>query len=300
MPQARGGRAGAARRILGGMAGGTLVRELAAGALVDATFAVSRKERRTRRDGRPFLDLELTDRSGRIRARVWDGVPVLEQRFDVGDTVRVLGRVGEYAGRVELEVRDVERVEGGDPAEFVPGARRDIDDLDGYIDFLVLEIHHDGLRSLCEAVLGEPGFRERFRTAPATESGHHSYAGGLAEHTVAVAALCRESAQLHPRLDADLLTAAALLHDCGCVDSFVGGAVILTSERGALLGHVHLGLARIERAASRVAIDDARLQPLLGAVASHHGPPESRRFPSPEAVALHAANALDARVNDAL
>ncbi|MDX6563356.1 MAG: 3-5 exoribonuclease, partial [Gaiellales bacterium] len=230
------------------MAGGTLVRELAAGALVDATFAVSRKERRTRRDGRPFLDLELTDKSGRVRARVWDGVPVLEQRFEVGDTVRVLGRVGEYAGKVELEVRDVERVEPGDPAEFVPGARRDIEDLDGYIDFLVGEIYHDGLRGLCEAVLGEPGYRERFRTAPATESGHHSYAGGLAEHTVAVAAICRETAQLHPRLNADLLTAAALLHDCGCVDAFVTGAVILPSERGALLGHVHLGLARIERA----------------------------------------------------
>ena len=40
------------------------------------------------------------------------------------------------------------RFEPGDPAEFVPGARRDIDDLDGYIDFLVLEIYHDGLRAL--------------------------------------------------------------------------------------------------------------------------------------------------------
>ena len=187
------------------MAGGTLVRELAAGALVDATFAVSRKERRTRRDGRPFLDLELTDKSGtRARPRLGRRAGA-RARFDVGDTVRVLGRVGEYAGRVELEVRDVERVEPGDPAEFVPGARRDIDDLDGYIDFLVLEIYHDGLRALCEAVLGEPGYRERFRTAPATENGHHAYAGGLAEHTVAVAALCRETAQLHPRLDADLL-----------------------------------------------------------------------------------------------
>ena len=67
-----------------------------------------------------------------------------------------------------------------------------------------------GCARSCEAVLGEPGFRERFRTAPATENGHHSYAGGLAEHTVAVAALCRETAQLHPRLNADLLTAAAL------------------------------------------------------------------------------------------
>ena len=80
----------------------------------------------------------------------------------------------------------------------MPGARRDIDDLDGYIDFLVLEIYHDGLRALCEAVLAEPGFRERFRTAPATENGHHSYAGGLAEHTVAVAALCRETRAAAP------------------------------------------------------------------------------------------------------
>ncbi len=47
-------------------------------------------------------------------------------------------------------------------------------------------------------------------------------------------------------------------------------------------------------------IDESALQPLLGAVASHHGAPEGRRFPSPEAVALHAANSLDARVNDAL
>ena len=201
---------------------------------------------------------------------------MLEQRFEVGDTVRVLGRVGEYAGKVELEVRDVERVDPGDPAEFVPGARRDIEDLDGYIDFLVGEIYHDGLRGLCEAVLGEPGYRERFRTAPATENGHHSYAGGLAEHTVAVAALCRETAQLHPRLNADLLTAAALLHDCGCVDAFVTGAVILPSERGALLGHVHLGLARIERAGARARIDES-----AAAAAARHRRLASRRARGP-------------------
>jgi 23S rRNA maturation-related 3'-5' exoribonuclease YhaM len=76
--------------------------------------------------------------------------------------------------------------------------------------------------------------------------------------------------------------------------------VILPSERGALLGHVHLGLARIERAGARGRLGETRLQPLLGCVASHHGPPEGRRFPSAEAVALHAADSLDARVNDAL
>ena len=284
------------------MAGGTLVRELAAGALVDATFAVSRKERRTRRDGRPFLDLELTDKSGRVRARVWDGVPVLEQRFDVGDTVRVLGRVGEYAGRVELEVRDVERVEPGDPAEFVPGARRDIDDLDGYIDFLVLEIYHDGLRGL---VRGRASASPAFASVSAP---HRPPRAGTTPTRAAWPSTPWRSPRSAARARNCTLGSTAIccwlrrsLHDCGCVDAFVTGAVILPSERGALLGHVHLGLARIERAGApgRVSTTSA-LRPLLGVVASHHGPPEGRRFPSPEAVALHAANALDARVNDAL
>jgi 3'-5' exoribonuclease len=286
--------------MLPAMAGATMVRDLVAGSLVEGTFAVTRKRKRARKDGRPYLDLELADRSGRVAGRVWEAVPLLDGRFEVGDTVRVLGRVSEYAGRVELELRDVERVEGGDPLELVPGARRDTEELDGYVDFLCLEIHDADLAHLTRAVLEEPGFRERFRTAPATELGHHAYAGGLIEHTVAVASLCREAAQLHPRLNSDVLLAAALLHDVGCVDAFAPGAVILPSEEGAALGHVYASLRRVERQAERLRTSRQRLLPLLGCIASHHGPPEGRRFPSPEAAALHAANQLDARIGEAL
>jgi 3'-5' exoribonuclease len=276
-----------------------MVKELRGGDLVEATFAVTRKRRRSRRDGRAFLDVELADRTGRVPARVWESVGVLEGRFDIGDTVRVLGRVGEYDGRLEIELRDIERVEAGDPREFVPGARRDIDDLDGYIDFLILEIHDADLRALVEGVLGEPRFRERFRTAPATENGHHSYAGGLIEHTVAVCALCREVAQLHPRLDVDLLTASALLHDCGTVDVFADGPVIRANEEGLAVGHLHRSLLRIERHAARLRTARPRLTALLACVAAHHGPVEGRKG-SPEAIALQAANALDSRVSEAL
>ena len=282
------------------MAGATHVSDLVPGTLIDATFAVSRKQRRARKDGRAFLDLELSDRSGRVRAKVWDAVPVLEQRFEIGDTVRVLGRVGEFDGKVEVEVRDVEKIDAGDPADYVPGARRDIADLDGYIDFLIEEIHDEALGTLTTAILGEAGFRESFRVAPATEAGHHATAGGLIQHTVAVAALCREMVQLHPRLRPDLLAAAALLHDVGCVDAFIEGPVIRPSAQGALLGHVHLSLRRIERHAQRLRTPTDRLDLLLGCVASHHGAPEGRKFPSAEAVTLHAANQLDARVEEAL
>jgi 3'-5' exoribonuclease len=281
------------------MAGGTMVRELEPGSLVEATFAVTRKVRRLRKDGRAYLDIELADRSGRVRARVWEAVELLDSRFGTGDTVRVLGRVGSYEGKVELELRDVERLPDGDPLELVPGARRDVDDLDGYLDFLIAEIHDDELRAVVEGILSDASYRARFRAAAATESGHHAYAGGLIEHTVAVTALCRETAQWQPGLDTDVLTAAALLHDCGTPDALADGPVIRPSPEGLALGHVHTGLRRIEASAARTRLPQERLLALLACVAAHHGPPEGRRFPGPEAVALHAANALDARVAEA-
>ena len=95
-------------------------------------------------------------------------------------------------------------------------------------------------------------------TRPPAET-HHAYAGGLLEHTVAVASLCRETAQLHPRLDPDLLTAAALLHDLGRTETFTGGVTIAVSEQGRLLGHVLAGVRMIDAAARDTDLDQATL-----------------------------------------
>jgi 3'-5' exoribonuclease len=281
------------------MAGATYVADLSEGTLVDATFAVQRKARRRTRNGDPFLTVELADRTGRVPAVVWKDVNLLGSRFEQGDTVRVLGRVETYGGRLQIEVRDLERVEGGDPLDLVPGSRRDAETLDGFLEFLAGEIHHPGLARLVGRFVEDARIRERMRNAPAAES-HHAYAGGLLEHTVAVAALCREAAQLHPRLDGDLLLAAALLHDVGRTETFTGGVTIALSEEGRLLGHVLAGVRMIDAAARAVELGEPALLPLLNAVAGHHGPLEGRRLETAEAVALFHANALDARIGEAL
>ncbi len=280
------------------MAGTTYVTDLSEGSLIDATFAVQRKQTRRTRSGDPFLSVEFADRTGRVAGVVWNDVNVLTARFAEGDTVRVLGRVESYSGKLQIAVRDVQKVEGGDPLELVPGSRRDAETLDGFLEFLAGEIHHEGLHALVMKFLGDDRIRERMRNAPASES-HHAYAGGLLEHTVAVASLCRETAQLHPRLDPDLLTAAALLHDLGRTETFTGGVTIAVSDEGRLLGHVLAGVRMIDAAAAGTDIDQATLLKLINAVASHHGALESRRLETPEAVALFQANALDARVGEA-
>jgi 3'-5' exoribonuclease len=281
------------------MAGDTYVADLSEGTLVDATFAVQRKQRRHTRNGDPFLSMELADRTGRVPGVVWNDVNLLGARFDQGDTVRVLGRVESYGGRLQIAVRDLEKIEAGDPLELVPGARRDAETLDGFVEFLAGEVAHPGLRGLLDRFLADARFRERLRSAPAAET-HHDYAGGLLEHTVAVATLCREAAQLHPRLNSDILLTAALLHDTGRTETFRPGVTIAVSEQGRMLGHVLAGVRMIDTAARESGLGDDVLLPLLNAVAGHHGPIEGRRLETAEAVALYHANSLDARVGEAL
>jgi 3'-5' exoribonuclease len=264
------------------------ISELAPDRTVEGVYAVARKQRRTTRKGAPYLALELVDPTGRIEGRIWNDVELLDGRFAEGDAVRVLGRVERFADRLQLEIRSVEAAEDADPAALSPRLRRDADELDGFLEFLAGEIAHAGLAGVVGSLLGDEALRRALRELPAAET-HHSYAGGLLEHTVGVATLARETAQLHPRLRADLLLAAALLHDLGRTRELGRGPAFRPTDEGRLLGHVHLGLRLVEERAS--GLEPAVLAELLHAIASHHDRQSAR---TAEAAVLYHANALDA------
>ncbi len=269
---------------------------LRAGDEVDAIFACARKDRLQARSGLPYLALELRDRSGTLAARAFRDADLLAGRFDRGDLVRVRGRVDRFRDELQLEVRDVARAEAADPAAFLPVAYRDLDELDGFLEHLIREVHDTDLRDLLRAVFADGPLRAEFRRAPCTRAGHHAYLGGLLEHTVAVGTLALETCQLHVRLNSDLLIAAALVHDLGKTREFAYGAAIEQSEEGRLLGHLALGQQLLEP--YMAGLDGERRLALLHCVLSHHG--TDRRFGSPEALALYRINALDAAVKGAL
>ncbi|MDX6513973.1 MAG: 3-5 exoribonuclease [Gaiellaceae bacterium] len=265
------------------------IAELAEDRVVEGVFAVARKERLRTRGGASYLALELVDPTGRIDARVWNDVDLLDARFAEGDAVRVLGRVERFRDRLQLEVRTLEAAPETDPAGLAPAMRRDADELDGFLDFLAAEISHPGLRATVDRFVGDERLRARLRELPATPEGHHGYSGGLLEHTVGVATLARETSQLHPRLRSDLLLAAALLHDVGRTLELGRAPTFRPSDEGRLLGHVHLGLRLIEERAD--ALDAPARAELLHAVASHH---DARAARTAEASVLYHVNQLDA------
>ena len=276
------------------------VSTLRPGQAVDLVLACSRKERLVGRSGSPWLSLELRDRTGAIAGRAFREADVLAGRFERGDLVRVRGRVERFRDELQLEVADVARAEGADPAAFLPVAYRDLDELDGFLEHLAREVHDPDYRALLDGLLEDGALRTEWRRAPCTRGGHHAYLGGLLEHTVAVAQLAVETCVLHRRLNSDLLVTAALVHDLGKTREFVYGAEIGLSEEGRLLGHVALGLRLLDARAG--VLPPAKRVALEHCVLTHHGADAApgRRFGSAEAVALYRLNALDGAVKGVL
>jgi 3'-5' exoribonuclease len=279
------------------------IAQLRAGSEVEGVFACTRKDRLTARSGSPYLAIELRDRSGAIQARAFREADFLAGQFERGDLVAIKGRVERFRDELQIDVESIRRTEAADPAEFLPTAYRDLDELDGFLEHLAREVYDRDLRALLDAFLTDDAFRSELRRAPCTRSSHHAYLGGLLEHTVAVGTLAIETCALHPRLNSDVLICAALLHDVGKLREFELGAEIGLSEAGTLVGHVVIGQQMIaERAARLDSFPDAKLNAVLHCVLAHHGSEAlpGRRFRTPEALALQRLNALDASVKGAL
>ncbi len=287
------------------------IAQLQPGRPLTGRFAVTRKDRMTSRKGTPYLSIELRDRSGAIEARIFRDADELGARFERGDAIEVRGKVERFRGELQAEVTALRKLHAGsyDPAEFLPAAYRSVEELEGFLEHLAREVHDPGLAAVVAEVLGSEPAATELRRAPCTRGGHHSYLGGLLEHTVAVATLVGELAVLHPRLDSDLLMAAALLHDIGKTREFTYAADFGISDEGRMLGHLTIGAEMINSARATAALPAERRLGLLNCVLSHHGPEAAGRarpagggggFASPEALALYRLNALDAGVKGAL
>jgi len=198
-------------------------------------------------------------------------------------------------------VIEIARAENVDPGHFLPTAYRDLDELDGFLEHLSGEVYDAAYQQLLASMLADRELRVQWRRAPCTRGSHHSYLGGLLEHTVAVATLAHETCQLHPGVNPDLLICAALVHDIGRTREFTYGAEIGVTEEGRLLGHMAIGARMLTDRAAGV-LDEPRLLALLHCVLGHHGPSSvpGGRFQSVEALTLFRLNALDAGVKGAL
>ena len=172
--------------------------DLAEGARVDAAFAVRAKEVREARTGDAYLALDLADRTGVIPALLFrPGASALES--PVGSVVQIRGRVTSFRNVKRISVETILPCESWDAADVLVASARPVDELVGELRELVRTVKEPSCRRILRQVFGDKAFFSAFSVCPGSQSYHHAYLGGLLEHTVAVARLCRDIASTVPR-----------------------------------------------------------------------------------------------------
>lgn len=264
-----------------------------------------RVQTRTSKNGNPFLNVELGDKTGSFNANVFsDTQPfVLFEGLAEGAIVRVEGRVDYYQDRLSPKIQRVEEISRERLSQselfsnLVETAPEDAGALWAEFQEHVAAIAHPEIRATVQAVFEEIG--EPFRTAPAAVAMHHAYRHGLLEHTVHMARAGRALFPLYPEVDPDLALAGILLHDTGKVIEYQGDLVTTRSRRGILHGHVVLGYQLARKAGIKAKLQPELLERLEHIILSHQGELEwgaAVIAATPEAVFVAKLDDLDAKM----
>lgn len=278
------------------------VSELKEGDRVYSPFLV--KERRLMdyqsRSGK-YLLLVLGDRTGEIGAVAWENAEEFAQSCQTGKVVMVMGDVGQFRDNLQIRISQVWPAGDGDysPGDFVVSTPVAVDEMQKEVEELVQSISDPDLVRLLKVFLESPQYQV-FCSAPAAQSIHHNYVGGLLEHSLGVMRLCAKIAEAYPQLDRDIMLAGALLHDIGKSQEIQLVPGIQYSTEGQLLGHIVIGTQMVNDMIAKLPkFDQETRLKLLHIIVSHHGEYEWQSPKRPmfaEAKVVHLADMIDAEI----
>ena len=278
------------------------VKDLTADQSITTFFLVHEKEIRNTTGGKPYLRMELGDRSGTVEARMWEQFEVAAKSIGRDDFVKVQARVEIYRNRPQLSLQQfrLARPEEIDLADYLPHTPHNVEELYQRLLRYVDGMKNPWLKQLVARLLNEPAIASRYKRAPAAKVMHHAYLGGLLEHVVGLCGLAKLVAAHYPELDLDLLLTAAMLHDVGKLDELCYERSVAYTTEGQLLGHIVMELETVVKAMDAIGGFPAKLKTVVQHILiSHHGQYE---FGSPklpmirEALVFHYLDDMDSKM----
>jgi len=278
------------------------------GESVNEIYLVAEKALRTNRNGQPYIQIELRDRTGCITGRFWNAGEPQFRTFEPGDYLRIKGKVQVFQNALQMILAGFDRVmeTDVDVNDFLPHADADISQLLDRLRTMLRSINNRHLKALVESFLIDDEFVKDFAAAPAGVKNHHAYIGGLLEHVVTLLEAADRLAPLYPFVDRDLWLAGIFLHDIGKIRELGYQGSFSYTDEGQLVGHLSIGVDMLNEKVSRAAeligepFPRELLLRLQHVILSHHGSYEfgSPKLPmTPEAVAVAALDNLDAKLN---
>jgi len=253
------------------------------------------------RAGKTYMSLRLQDKTGNVDAKVWDLNNDI-QNFEENDFIKIEALVLIYQGEVQLNVKKIKKSKEGEynPADYVPCTSKDIETMYSELVGYIKTINNSYIRKLLDSFfVQDDNVISAFKKRSAAKNIHHSYMGGLLEHTLSVVKLCDFMSNQYGA-NRDILISTAMLHDIGKIEELSEFPNNDYTDNGQLIGHIVIGTEMITEKIKNITGFPEQLASLIKhSILSHHGEYEygsPKRPKTIEAFILHCADNTDAKV----
>ena len=245
------------------------------------------------RNGRPYDNLILQDKTGTLDGKVWDPNSGGIADYDELDFIEVYGEIISYNNNLQMNIKQIRKVQEGEyiAADYMPTTEKSTDGMYEELLGYIRKVDNQYLRQVLDHYfIKDETFICNFKGHSAAKTVHHGFAGGLLEHTLSVVKFCDYMAGAYPILNKDLLFTAAICHDIG--NDY--------TDEGQLLGHIVIGVEMIGDAVRNIPDFPEKLaNELKHCIVAHHGELEYGSPKKPalaEAMALNLADNADAKM----
>jgi 3'-5' exoribonuclease len=271
--------------------------QIEVGTTVVDDFLVGECVERVKADGQPYYSMRLYDRTGSIKAVLWDlngEPPPRNECF-----VHIGGKVTLYNKEPQLTISRYRVMEDSEVSldDYLPVSKRDRDVMRQELRQEVWALEPGPIKEISLCLLADGEIGPLLRDAPAAKKLHHAWLGGLSEHILSLMGLAKVVCPRIDGIDQTLVLAGCLWHDIGKVKELSWRRAIGMTRSGRLTGHVGIGLQIFDQFRSVSAhVDCADFVHLEHIIASHHGRKEWGALQIPqsrEAQLFHLLDMID-------
>ena len=255
------------------------------------------------KNGKEYGSLNLQDKTGTVDAKIWELNSPGINEFSAMDYVFVDADVTVFQGQFQLNVKRIRRADENEyrPSDYLPVTAKDVKTMHHELVQYITTIRNENLRKLAAGFfMNDAAFIKEFCAHSAAKSVHHSFVGGLLEHTLSVVKMCDYFCKQYPALNRDLLLTAAMFHDIGKTKELSSFPENDYTDEGQLVGHIIIGAQMVTEQIRTIPGFPKKLEnELIHCILAHHGELEYGSPKNPaliEALALNLADNADAKL----
>lgn len=268
---------------------------------IDSCFFLRVKNLKLTKYDKPYLQMTLSDKTGKIEGRLWDDAEKFNEAAETGDVVHVKGTVDKYREEKQLKLDFIERAdERAFQYEDMVRVLENRDEVFEKVGKSLKAIKNAWIKKLAESFIEDKELMELFKEGIGGKSWHNAYIGGLLEHTNEVMHIAGEMSDLYPQADKDVITLGSFIHDIGKVYELDAKKLEYTIE-GGLVGHIAIGYRLLTEKISNIKDFPKELSLRLEhIILSHHGKYEQQSPVLPktlEATIIYQTDELVSQAN---